>query len=127
VPEALVERQMHRRLQRQVHALAAQGIDPRRVDIDWKRAWHAGREGALRDTRLGLLLERIAAAEGIEATEEELNQELERRARLQRQSPEALRARLTKEGNWDSFKGAIRSEKVADFLLAHARLQAPGR
>lgn len=127
VPEALVERQMHARLERQVRSLVAQGIDPRRVDVDWQRAWRAGREAAQRDTRLALLAERIAQAEGIEATEEDTSQEIERLARQGRQSPEAVRARLTKEGNFDSLNSAIRSEKVVDFLLAHARLPAPGR
>jgi trigger factor len=127
VPEALVERQMDRRLERQVRALAAQGVDPRRVDLDWRKAWRAGREAAERDTRLGLLLERVAEAEGIQASEDDLNRELERLARQSHQTPEAVRARLTTEGNWDSLKSATRSEKVVDFLLTHIRLTAPGR
>jgi len=127
VPDALVERQMDRRLERQVRTLTAQGIDPRRVDVDWRKAWRAGREAAERDTRLGLLLDRIAAAEGIQATEEDSDREVARLAQQGRQSPEAVRARLTKEESWDSLKSAIRSEKVVDFLLTHARLTAPGR
>lgn len=127
VPDALVERQMDRRLERQVRTLAAQGIDPRRVDVDWRKAWRAGREAAERDTRLGLLLERVAAAEGIEAGEDDLDREVERLAQQGRQTPEAVRARLTSEENWASLKSAIRSEKVVDFLLTHARLTAPGR
>ena len=127
VPEALVERQMDRRLERHVQALAAQGIDPRRVDVDWRRAWRAGREAAERDTRLGLLFERVAEAEGLQSSQEDLDREVDRLARQSRQTPEAVRARLTKEENWASLKSAIRSEKVVDFLLAHARLTAPGR
>ncbi|MGH9805404.1 MAG: trigger factor [Candidatus Acidiferrales bacterium] len=127
VPEALVERQMDRRLERQVRSLAAQGIDPRRVDVDWRKAWRAGREAAERDTRLGLLLERVAEAEGIQTGQDDLDREVERMAGQARQTPEAVRARLTKEETWDSLKSAIRSEKVVEFLLTHARLTAPGR
>jgi trigger factor len=105
----------------------AQGVDPRRVDVDWRRAWRAGREAAIRETRLGLLLERIAAAESLEASEEDLTREIERLARQSQQTPEAVRARLTKEGNLDSIHSAIRSEKVIDFLLASARLTASSR
>jgi trigger factor len=97
------------------------------VDLDWRKAWRAGREAAERDTRLGLLLERVAEAEGIQASEDDLNRELERLARQSHQTPEAVRARLTTEGNWDSLKSATRSEKVVDFLLTHIRLTAPGR
>lgn len=127
VPDALVERQMDRRLERQVRSLAAQGIDPRRVDVDWRKAWRAGREAAERDTRLGLLLERIAEAEGIQTGEDEVDREVERMAQQSRQTPEAVRARLTTEENRDSLRSAIRSEKVVEFLLTHARLTAPGR
>ncbi len=35
VPEALVENQMDVRLERAVRALAAQGVDPRAVNVDW--------------------------------------------------------------------------------------------
>ena len=35
VPEALVEHQMDSRLERTVRSLAAQGVDPRAVNVDW--------------------------------------------------------------------------------------------
>lgn len=127
VPEALVERQLDARLERQVRALLAQGIDPRRVDVDWGRVRRKGREGAERDARLGLLLGRIAEAENITVSEEELNREIERLAQQSRQSPDAVRARLTKEEKLGSIMNAVRSEKVIEFLHSHARLRAPGR
>jgi len=127
VPDALVERHMNARLERQVRSLVSQGVDPRRVDVDWRRLWKAGREDAIRGARVALLLDRIAEAEGIEAREEEISQEIERLAGQNQQTPEAVKARLTKEGGLDSIKSAIRSEKVVDFLLAHARLSAPAR
>jgi trigger factor len=127
VPEALVEKQMNVRLQRQVRALMAQGIDPRRVDVDWRKAWRAGREAAMRATQVAILVDRIAAAESLEVAEEDLSREIEQLARQSQQTPEAVRARLTKEGDLDNLKSAIRSEKVIELLLAHARLTAPGR
>ena len=35
VPEALIEGQMDTRLERVVRSLAAQGVDPRAVNLDW--------------------------------------------------------------------------------------------
>src|SRR6202007_1034273 len=35
VPQALVEHQMDSRLERTVRSLAAQGVDPRAVNVDW--------------------------------------------------------------------------------------------
>ncbi|MFQ5695758.1 MAG: trigger factor [Terriglobia bacterium] len=126
LPEALVAQQMDRRLERQVRGLAAQGVDPQRADVDWRRVHRAGREGAQRETRLGLLLPRIAEAEKIEVSEDDLNQEIERLARGSGQTPEALRARLTKEDRLASIRSALRGERVVEFLLSQARLRSRG-
>ena len=127
VPDALIERHLDTRLERRVRGLMAQGLDPRRMDVDWQRLRESGRDAAAQEARLHLLLDRIASAENIAASDEELSAEIGRMAAGSRQTPEALRARLTKEGRLDSLRGAIRSEKVVDFLLSHARLTAPGR
>ncbi len=127
VPEALVERHLDARLDRRVRGLMAQGLDPRRLDVDWAKLRETGREAAVQEARLAILLDRIADAEKMEVSEEELSRELTQMAAGGRESPEALRARLTKEDRLDSMKSAIRSEKVVEFLLSHARLTAPGR
>ncbi|HXE75515.1 MAG TPA: trigger factor [Candidatus Xenobia bacterium] len=127
VPEALVERHLDARLDRRVRGLMAQGLDPRRLDIDWAKLRESGRDAAVQEARLAILLDRIADAEKMEVSEEELDAELARMAAGGRESPQALRARLTKEDRLDSMKSAIRSEKVVEFLLSHARLRAPGR
>ena len=127
VPDALIERHLDTRLERRVRGLMAQGLDPRRMDVDWQRLRESGRDAAAQEARLYLLLDRIASAENIAASDEELSAEIGRMAAGSRQTPEALRARLTKEGRLDNLRGAIRSEKVVDFLLSHARLTAPGR
>ncbi|MEE8201155.1 MAG: trigger factor [Candidatus Acidoferrales bacterium] len=127
VPETLVERQLDAHLDRDVRALLSQGVDPRRVDIDWARVRRDQHARALRDVRIGLLLHRIAEAENLHPSQEEIDREVERLARESRQSPDALRARLTKEDGLSRMTAAIRSEKVAEFLLSHARLTAASR
>ena len=127
IPDALIERHLDTRLERRVRGLMAQGLDPRRMEVDWQRLRESGRDAAAQEARLYLLLDRIASAENLTASDEELSAEIERMAASSRQTPDALRARLTKEGRLDSLRGAIRSEKVVDFLLSHARLTAPGR
>lgn len=127
VPEALIERQLDQRLERQVRALLAQGIDPRRAPVDWGRLRREQRPGAREDVQLSLLLDHIAQAEKIEVTEEEVTRELERLAGEAGQSSEAVRARLTKEGGLGRIKSAVRSEKVIELLRSHARFTAPNR
>ncbi|OFV83581.1 MAG: trigger factor [Acidobacteria bacterium RIFCSPHIGHO2_02_FULL_67_57] len=127
VPEALVERQLDQRLERQARTLLAQGIDPRRAPVDWGRLRREQRAGAVLDVKLRLLVERIAQAEKLEAAEEDITRELERLAREAGQNPQTLRARLTKEGGLGRIESAVRSEKVIEFLRSHARFTAPNR
>ena len=127
LPEALVQHQIDMRLERRVRALVAQGIDPQQVQVDWAKVRRDQREGAIRDLKLGLLLERIAKVENLQSTEEEVASEIERLAQSSNQTPEAVRARLTKEQGLDRMESAIRSEKVIEFLHSQARIAAPGR
>jgi len=127
LPEALVQHQIDMRLERRVRALVAQGIDPQQVQVDWAKVRRDQREGAIRDLKLGLLLERIAKVENLQSTEEEVASEIERLAQSSNQTPEAVRARLTKEQGLDRIESAICSEKVIEFLHSQARIAAPGR
>jgi trigger factor len=62
------------------------------------------------------LLERVADLEKIEVSGEEVNRELEALARQSKQTPEAVRARLTEDGGLDRIRMRIRSEKTLEFL-----------
>jgi trigger factor len=117
IPEALVDRQVDVRLERGLRALAAQGMrteDMKKMDFSRLRAGQ--REGALRDVKVSLILDRIAEQEKIEVTDEEVNQEIEALARQMQQTAEAVRARLTRDGALDRIRNRIRNEKTLDFL-----------
>ncbi len=117
VPESLVDRQIDLRLERGLRALAAQGMkmeDLKKMDLPRLRAGQ--RDQAVQDVKSSLLLERIAELEKIETGEEELNHEIEALAQQSKQTPEAIRARLTQDGGLDRIRNRIRSEKTLDFL-----------
>ena len=117
VPESLVERQIDLRLERGLRALAAQGMkmeDLKKMDLPRLRAGQ--REQALQDVKSSLLLERIAELEKITVSDDELNQEVEALAKQTKQTPEAVRARLTQDGGLDRIRNRIRSEKALNFL-----------
>jgi trigger factor len=117
VPESLIERQIDLRLERGLRALAAQGMkmeDLKKMDLPRLRAGQ--RDQAVQDVKSSLLLERIAELEKIETGEDELNHEIEALAQQSKQTPEAIRARLTQDGGLDRIRNRIRSEKTLDFL-----------
>ncbi len=117
VPEALVERQIDVRLERGLRALAAQGMkaeDIKKMDLNRLRVGQ--REQALQEVKASLLLDKIAEEEKIEVSDEEVNGEIDALARQSKQTPDAIRARLTRDGALDRIRNRIRSEKTLDFL-----------
>jgi trigger factor len=123
VPEALVQHQMDSRLDRTVRSLAAQGVDPRGINVDWAGLREKQRERAVDDVKAELLLDKIATAEKIEVSEEDSNQEIERMAERSGESATAVRATLTKQGALDRMKSKLRSDKTVDWLRSNARVK----
>jgi len=117
VPEALVERQIDVRLERGLRALAAQGMrseDMKKMDLARVRVGQ--REQALQEVKASLLLEKIADVEEIIVGDEEIDREIEALAGQTDQAPDAIRARLTRDGALDRIRNRIRNEKALDFL-----------
>src|SRR4029077_13120860 len=123
-----VEHQMDVRLERVVRSLAQQGVDPRAVNIDWVTLRRRQEERAKDDVKAELVIDRIASEEKIDATDEELDHEIEHMAGHSGESAEAFRARLTKQGALDRMKAKLRSDKTLDWLApnAHVRTAASG-
>jgi len=84
--------------------------------MDLPRLRVGQREQALQDVKSSLLLYRVAELEKIEVDEEELNREIASLAKQSKQTPEAVRARLTQDGGLDRIRNRIRSEKTLNFL-----------
>lgn len=121
VPQSLIERQIDVRLDRGFRALAAQGMKPedfRSMNLD--RLREAQKESALREVKASLLLDRIAELENLDASEADLDRELEIAALQTKQPVEALRKRLTDDGSLDRIRDRIRNEKALDFLYSQS-------
>jgi len=117
VPEALVDRQIDVRLERGLRALVAQGMrqeDLKKMDLNRLRAGQ--RDQAVQEVKASLLLEKVAEEEHIEVSDAEVDREIEALAMQSKQTPEAIRARLTRDGALDRIRHRIRSEKTLDFL-----------
>lgn len=117
VPEALVEHQIDLRLERGLRALAAQGLTAEQMKkMDLNRLRGGQREQAIHDVKASLLLEKVADQESIEVSDQEMDQELEALAKQTKQTVEAVRARLTRDGGLDRIRTRIRNEKALEFL-----------
>jgi trigger factor len=117
VPEALVERQADLRVERGLRALAAQGLKAEAMKkMDFNRLRAGQREQAVQEVKASLLLDRVAEKENISVTDEEIDREVAALAEQSKQTPENIRARLTRDGALDRIRNRIRNEKTLDFL-----------
>ena len=121
VPQALVEHQMDSRLERTVRSLAAQGVDPRAVNVDWVALRSRQKDRSIEDVKAELLLDRVATAENIDVTDEDVEKEIATIAQRSGESATAVRANLTRQGALDRMKSKLRSEKTLDWLCRNSR------
>jgi trigger factor len=117
VPESMVEHQIDLRLERGLRALAAQGLSAEHMKkMDLPRLRAGQRDAAVKEVKASLILEKIAEAEKIEVSDEEVGKEIDALARQTKQSSEEIRSRLTRDGALDKIRNRIRNEKALDFL-----------
>ncbi|MBZ5610585.1 MAG: trigger factor [Acidobacteriia bacterium] len=124
VPEAYVERQIEAQLETQFRSLAERGVDPSKLQIDWVKLKEAQRPKAVHDVKGSLLVEKIAERESIHATNDEVDHEVQRIAKQDREPVAAVRKKLEKEGILGRIAYQIRSNKTMNFLFEHARKEA---
>jgi len=123
VPEALIERHMSARTESLARGLAYQGLDPRKVGVDWKRYRESTREDSVKAARADILLDEIARREGIEVRDAEIDAELARISERSGRSREQVRAQMTKEGDLGALAARIREEKTLDLLKSNASIE----
>ncbi len=123
VPEVFVERQIRNRVEQYLSAVG-DGADPRKLKIDWDKVRETQRDKAVREVKASLLLGRIAERESIGATRDEVDKEVERIARQQREPVAALQIKFQKDGTLGRIASHIQTEKTLNFLFEHARKTA---
>lgn len=121
VPEVLIERQIRNRIEQRLTDLAMQGVDPRGVKLDWQKVKDSQREPAEREVKASMLLSRIAEREHIDPTRDEVDREVDRIARQQREPFASVRLRFEKDGTLGRIAHHIQTEKTLSFLFEHAR------
>jgi trigger factor len=122
VPEIMFDNEVDRMLQEFEQRLQMQGMN-----LELYFQFSGQNEQALRDqmkeeaeqrVRGSLTLEAIGKAENIEASEEELNEELEKMSSQYNMTVENIRAAL---GNLDALKGDIVARKTVQFLVDNSK------
>jgi trigger factor len=124
VPEAFVERQIKTRVEQRLRAMAEQGVDPRKLKLDWDKVKEAQREKAIREVKASILLGKVSERESIHATRDEVDAEVEKVARQQRKPVAAVHMEFEKDGTLGRIASHIQTDKTLNFLFEHARKTA---
>jgi trigger factor len=122
VPDALVEREIDRRLEEFARQLMQQRIDPRQAGIDWAQFREAQREPARASVASALVLDEIARRENLTVTNEDVDKEIEQFAARSGRTPAAVRAQIEKDGGLGRLTGGLRREKAVDLALSRAKM-----
>jgi len=122
LPERLVAQQTEHRFESVMRDMIGHGIDPRNPEFDWEKARDSLKDQASFDLRSSLLLEHIADEENLDVTDQEIDDEINTIADASRQTPEQVRAVLTKQGGERSIAPRLRNRKALDFLVANGRV-----
>lgn len=125
IPDAYVDQQAEAIVESRLRALAGQGVDPRTLNLDWNKLKASQTERAQKDVRASLLLEKVGDREAIHATQEEVDSEVQRIARQEREAVASVRRRLEKDGTIGRIAGHIRTQKTLNFLFEQANKVEP--
>ena len=123
LPEILVEHEVRNRLEDLVRNLMMQGMDPSKMELDWKQLRERQEEGARKAVHARLVLDAIAKAEGVTVEAKEVEERIRREAERVQQPVEELRSRLKQGGGMEALKNQIVREKTLDFVTAVANIR----
>jgi trigger factor len=120
LPQDLLERQAVKAMNRKQLEMQADGISEKEIQDRLRLL----RQDILNSTALSLkehfVLQKIAEVEKIDIDEDDINDEIERLANQQGESPRRLRARLEKEDMLESLVAEMYERKALDLILDSA-------
>ena len=124
IPETYVNRQIENQLTMQLRQATGRDIDLSKLNLDWNKVKEKQRDPAVRSVKASLLLEKVSDKEGIRATKDEVDREVQRIAQQEREPIPVTRAKLDKDGTLGRIAGHIQTEKTLQFLFDQAQKQA---
>ncbi|MBV8561053.1 MAG: trigger factor [Acidimicrobiia bacterium] len=126
IPEPLVDEEMQRRLHELSHRLEAQGADlAQYLQATGQTAEEFQtnlREAGVAAVKADLALRAVADAEGLEATDEEVDAEIDRIAQAAGQKPAAVRKQLDRNDQLPAVRSDIRKGKALAWLTEHVEI-----
>ena len=122
VPESMVEQQIDNIMNRSMQNLAAQGIDPRRLPAPTDAQRDRVRPGAERTVKAALILKAISEKEKIEVSEEEVQSEIEKKAKQMGVSSDYLKDQLEQNNMLEDIRAQVLEDKTYELIQKQAEI-----
>jgi trigger factor len=122
VPVSLVESQIDLRLEGMAREMISRGVDPTKAEVNWPEERERARPVATDAVRAMLILDAIAAREGIAASEDDVNAWLREEARRRKSSVADVKGNPSEKARLAGIRRQIVREKSLDFLLDDATI-----
>ncbi len=122
IPESMVAEQTKALVSDTKLRLASQGIALKNLNIPEEKLQEDYREVAEKQVRTYLILEKIAAQEGISVTDEDVDERLQSVSERTHQKFDVVKRYYEKNGLIPDLKTGILTDKTLDFLLSKANI-----
>jgi len=123
VPKTLVDRQIHSMIQETANRLASQGMDLKKVNMDFDKMRERFAPNAERAVRVSLLLSAIAERENLDVPFSEIEAEMREMAAGAGMEYEKVRELYGDEDRMDGLRNRLMDRKAMAFLLEHAEVK----
>ncbi len=123
VPPSLVNKHLDELVKQTRNTMALRGVPKEDINSKEDILKERLKERAVKEIRTFFLLEKVAQNEGITLSEEDVNKEIEFRARESRRSAEKMRTHLEEKGLMDDLEFNLLSKKVMEFLLNNSNIE----
>lgn len=125
-PASMVQAEQQRQFENMVRQLQAQGVDVQAwlsaTGRDPQELFDAGRPAAEKSAKVDLALRAVATAEGLEATEDDLEREFAMMAMQFGQKAKEIRKLYERNDALPELMAQIRKSKAMDWLLHHVEM-----
>ncbi|MBI2447669.1 MAG: trigger factor [Candidatus Omnitrophica bacterium] len=122
-PQSMVERHLDGLVKQARNRLVSDGMKKEVVDSKEDTLREHLKERAVREIKVFFLLDKIAKNEGLAVSAEEIDNEIEFRARISGKSADRTKTYLEEKGLMDDLELGILSKKVMDFLLKNSSIE----
>jgi trigger factor len=123
VPNALIENQARNLLNNFARDLQQRGVDLNKVEKNFvEMAYHQMQTQAERDVRGAMLLDKIAEAEKVSVSQEEVDEEIGKLAEYYQSTREEVQESLAKQGGTGTIENNLKTRKSIEALIAKAKV-----